>query len=152
MIISVTEIIRAQPALAFATAADIKSWPSIMSAIESVEVLTRDPVGAGTRFRETRRIYGSRATEDMTISEFEPPTRFVLTAFSHGTRYRATHEFKSQGLATELTLTFSGRPITRMAHILTPFAYLFAPVLRRQLVADLRDLKQAIETRAGAAR
>lgn len=148
MKIMVTETVNAQPALAFAIASDVKAWPGIISGIESTEILTRDPTGAGTRFRETRRMHGTLATEEMVFAEFEPPTRFVLTAYNHGTRFRATHEFKSKGLATEMTLLFSGKPITRMAHIMSPFAYLFQPFLRRQLCADLGDLKRAIETRA----
>ena len=147
MKISVRQLVYAQPALAFAVATDVKAWPGIISGIESTEILTRDPIGAGTRFRETRRMHGTLATEEMVFAEFDPPTRFVLTAYNHGTRYRATHDFKSAGLATEMTLTFSGRPITRMAHVLSPVAFLFAPLLRRQLAGDLADLKRAIETR-----
>ncbi len=147
MKISVSQIVHAQPALAFAIATDVKAWPGIISGIETTEILTRDPIGAGTRFRETRRMHGQLATEEMVFAEFDPPSRFVLTAYSHGTRYRATHEFKGAGLATEMTLTFSGRPITRLAYVLSPVAFLFAPLLRRQLASDLADLKRAIETR-----
>jgi Polyketide cyclase / dehydrase and lipid transport len=143
-----TETVNAQPALAFAIATDVKAWPGIISGIESTVILTRDPTGAGTRFRETRRMHGTLATEEMVFAEFDPPTRFVLTAYNHGTRFRAAHEFKSAGLSTEMTLTFSGRPVTRMAHVLTPFAFLFTPFLRRQLASDLADLKRAIETRS----
>ena len=147
MKISVSQTVNAQPALAFAIASDVKAWPGIIAGIESTEILTRDPIGPGTRFRETRRMHGKLATEEMVFAEFDPPDRFVLTAYSHGTRYRATHEFKGAGLATEMTLTFSGRPVTRMAHVLSPVAYLFAPLLRRQLASDLADLKHAIECR-----
>ena len=150
MKIFVTETVSAQPALAFAIATDVKAWPGIISGIESTEILTRDPIGAGTRFRETRRMLGKLATEEMVFAEFEPPARFVLTAYNQGTRYRATHEFKGLGLATEITLTFSGRPITRMAHMLSPVAFLFAPMLRRQLASDLADLKRAIEIRSSS--
>jgi hypothetical protein len=148
MKISVTLSVNAQPALAYAIATDVRAWPGIISGIESTEILTRDPIGAGTRFRETRRMLGTLATEEMTFAEFDPPARFVLTAYNHGTRYRATHEFKGMGLATEMTLSFSGRPITSMAHFMSPFAFLFQPILRRQLVSDLADLKRAIEARA----
>ncbi len=147
MKISVSQIVNAQPALAFAIATDVKAWPGIISGIESTEILTRDPIGAGTRFRETRRMHGRLATEDMVFAEFDPPNRFVLTAYNHGTRYRAAHEFKGAGLATEMTLTFSGRPITRMAHVFSPIAILLKPLLRRQLASDLADLKRAIEFR-----
>ncbi len=144
---SVSQTVRAQPALAFAVASDVKAWPGIISGVEHTEIITRDPIGAGTRFRETRRMHGQLATEEMVFAEFDPPNCFVLTAYNHGTRFRAAHEFKPNGLATEMTLSFSGRPVTRLAHILSPFAFLFQPLLRRQRASDLADLKRAIETR-----
>lgn len=151
MKIVVREDIHAPCALVFAIASDVKGWPAHISAVSSTELITREPIGAGTRFRETRRMHGALETEVMTFAEFEPPHRFVLTGFNHGTRYRATHEFKPSGPATELTLTFSGRPITRAARLLSPLGYMFAPLLRRALKTDLGDLKRAIEHQTSAA-
>ena len=90
----VQETIAAPRPVAFAAASDVRGWPAMMSAIERTEILTREPVGAGTRFRETRRIHGKLASEVMTLAEFDPPERFVVTAFNHGARYRIEHVFE----------------------------------------------------------
>lgn len=143
----VQEVIGAPRAVAFATAADVRAWPEHIGAIETTELLTREPVGAGARFRETRRMYGRLASEVMTMAEFEPPERFVLTAFNHGARYRIEHVFEELKPGTRLTITFSARPITRAARLLSPFAYLASGSLVRQVKRDLGDLKRAIEAR-----
>lgn len=141
----VQETIAAARPVAFAAASDVRGWPTMMPAIERTEILTREPVGAGTRFRETRRLHGKLASEVMTLAEFEPPERFVVTAFNHGARYRIEHVFEDLSPGTRLTLTFSARPITRAARLLTPIAYLFRGGLVKIVRKDLQDLKAAIE-------
>ena len=44
--------------------ADIENAPARMSGIESVEFVSDVRTGLGTRWRETRRMYGRAATED----------------------------------------------------------------------------------------
>lgn len=147
MQIIVEETIRAPRTITFANAADVLNWPSMISAIQSTEILTREPIVAGTRFRETRKMYGQVSSEEMTFSEFEPPDHFVLSAESHGTQYRIAHKFADVADGTKLTLTFQAEPATLTAQLLTPLAMMFRASLRRQLTSDLADLKRAIETR-----
>ncbi|MGH6814477.1 MAG: SRPBCC family protein [Hyphomicrobiaceae bacterium] len=129
----------------FALAADIPRWPELIGAIERIEMLTPGPVAPGTRFRETRRMYGRSATEEMTLAEMTPPERFVLTAAAHGARYRVEHIFVPDGNATRLTLAFSAQPTTFLARLFQPLAKPMAGHLRKQLAADLADLKRASE-------
>lgn len=147
MQIIVEETIRAPRTITFANAADVRSWPSMISAIQSTEILTREPIVAGTRFRETRKMYGQTSSEEMTFSEFEPPDHFVLSAESHGTQYRIEHKFADVADGTKLTLIFQAEPATLTAQLLTPLSMMFRSSLRRQLASDLTDLKRAIESR-----
>lgn len=147
MQIVVEEVIRAPRPLAFAMAADVRSWPSFISSIRSTELLTREPVGAGTRIRETRHIHGSLNTAEMTFAEFDPPAGFVLMAENHGARYRIEHIFEEVPFGTGLTLRFTATPLTTGARLLSPLAMLFRNALHRQLKSDLADLKSAIESR-----
>lgn len=148
MQIVIEEVIRAPRALAFALASDVKSWPSLVSAVERTDLLTREPIGAGTRFRETRRIHGSLSSVEMSIAQFEPPSHFVLTAENHGARYRIEHLFEEVPYGTLLTLKFLATPITTSARLLSPLALIFRNALHRQLKADVADLKNAIENRS----
>jgi len=86
--ITVEAIIHAPPDVTFALVAGIPGWPRVISGIQSVDMLTPGPVAVGTRFRETRVIFGRQATEEMTVAEIEAPRRLILTAFNHGTAYR----------------------------------------------------------------
>jgi len=142
--------IHATPSGVFTIAADIARWPDFISAIDSVEVLTPGPVGVGTRFRETRKIFGSSATEDMTVAEFAPPHRFVLTAQNHGTAYRAEHTFEPTGDGTRMRLSFEGLPTSLLARLMTPIGLLFLGSVKRQLAADLADMRREAERRHSA--
>lgn len=147
MQIVVEDIIRAPRVIAFANVTDVRNWPRMIASIESTEILTREPIGAGTRVRETRRMYGRPATSELTFQEFEPPTHFVLTGENNGTVYRIVHDFADVSDGTKLTLTFVAEPASLSAQLMTPLALMFKGTLRRQIASDLSDLKRAIESR-----
>jgi hypothetical protein len=145
---SVERLIAAPCEIVFAIVSDIPRWPEVVSSIERIEMLTPGPVALGSRFRETRRMYGREATEEMTVSELVPPERFVLTAENHGTRYRAEHTFARAHDATRLTLVFSVEPVSVFARLLSPLGRLMLGHLKKQIEADFDDLKRAAERRA----
>ena len=151
MQVRVHSVVAAPPATVFAVTTEIGSWPETIRAIEHVEILTPGPVGVGTRFRETRTMFGKTATEEMTVAELDPPHRLVLTAYNHGTAYRAEHVFAREGDGTDLTLTFAGVPQSLLARLLAPIGYLMLGALRRQLASDLADLAREAERRHGQA-
>jgi hypothetical protein len=128
-------------------ATDVANWPRFISGIQSVELLTPGPVVVGARFRETRVMFGRQATEEMTFAEFEPPRRFVLAAFNHGTAYRAEHVFAPHGAGSHATLTFAGQPTTTLAQLTAPLGRLFLGTLKRQIEADLGNLRREAERR-----
>ena len=134
MQIAVECLVEAPPEVVFAAAADISNWPRFISGVQSVELLTPGPVAVGTRFRETRIMFGRQATEEMTVAEIEPPHRLVLTAFNHGTAYRAEHLFAAEGAGTRIDARLRGPAGRRsLARLLTPLGLLFLGTLRRQL-------------------
>ncbi|HRD75791.1 MAG TPA: SRPBCC family protein, partial [Hyphomicrobiaceae bacterium] len=104
-----TQII-APPETVFDTLADIQRWPEFISAIEAIELLNADTFAQGLRFRETRIMFGRKASEEMTVVTLERPRLMVFTAESHGTRYRSEHRIAPEGTGTHLTLMFEGRP------------------------------------------
>lgn len=147
MQIAVECFVEALPDAAFSTAIDISNWPRFISGVQSVELLTPGPVAAGTRFRETRSMFGRQASEDMTLAQVEPPHRFLLTAFNHGTAYRAEHLFAPEAAGTRPTHVSEGRPATLLTRLFTPLGWLFLGTLKRQLESDLADLKLEAERR-----
>ncbi len=58
--------------------ADIEGQPRWMHDMKSVRLTTPPPVGVGTRGESTVRVFGVATTDPVTITEFEPPTRFAI--------------------------------------------------------------------------
>jgi carbon monoxide dehydrogenase subunit G len=146
---TVTERIAAPPETVFAAASNFGEAAGTIRGILRVEMLTPGPVGVGTRFRETRKMFGKEASEVMTVSEFEPPHRYVLLAESHGSRYRSELRFDPAGGGTDVTMTFQAEPLTFGAKVMS---FVFRPMMKsvsKLCAQDLVDLKQSVESRQG---
>ena len=141
---------RAPAEIAYATHLDVMQWPRFVRGIEKVEMLTQGPPRVGSRFRETRLMFGRRASEEMTIAELVPAQRQVLTAENHGTRYTATATFTPQEGGTLIRLHFEGAPVSLLARLMSGLAMLMAGTVRKQLQADLDDVAAEADRRAGA--
>ena len=113
-----------------------------------MEILNPGPVGVGTRFRETRTMFGRKATEEMTVAAHDPPRRFDLSAENHGTRYLARHEITPAPGGARLRLEFGGTALTFGARLGMAIGFLFKGAVKRQLRADLDHLKAEAERRA----
>ncbi len=62
----------------WAVLADIEGQPRWMHDMKAVRLTTPPPTGVGTRGVSTVRVFGVSVTDPVTITEFEPPTRFAL--------------------------------------------------------------------------
>lgn len=143
--------VAAPPETVFATAVDFAGAAGKIRAITRMEMLTEGPVRVGTRFRETRNMFGKEATEEMMVTELEPPRRYVLGAESHGSRYRTELRFDPVQGGTEMVMSFSATPLTLMAKI---FGILMKPMLKKLAATcgrDLDDLRESIERRQAKA-
>lgn len=144
--IVVAETIGAPPAAVFARMTGFEEAAGTIRAITRVEMLTEGPVGLGTRFKETRVMFGKEASEVMEVTEFEPPKRYVLGAESHGSRYRTELLFEPAGAGTRVSMLFSAVPLTLGAKIVwfltKPF---MSGMVTKACAGDLRDMKGALE-------
>lgn len=130
-------------------ATDLAGAPQNLSQVDAVEMLTSGPFGVGTRWRETRTLYGRSATEELTVTAVDPRRSYAVAAESAGVRYVSTFRFASTAAGgTDVTMTFGGEPLTVGARVL---GALMGPLMRRsvtrQLTADLADLAAAAERR-----
>lgn len=144
--ITVERQVDAPPEAVFRVASDFAKAPERIRGIVKVEMLTNGPVGKGTRFRETRKMFGREATETMEVTEFEPPRRYVLGAESHGCRYRAELAFEPQGGGTRMRMIFGAEPLTFFAKVMS---VLMRPMMKKMVAEcgrDLDDIKQSVES------
>jgi 2-aminobenzoate-CoA ligase len=145
--VEMLELVQAAPERTFQTFADFANTAHHISGIISTEVLTEGPIGIGSRFRETRRMFGREASEEMEVTIFDPPKSYSLRAFSHGTEYRTRFEFTPENGATMVKMIFEARPQSFMAK----FMALFMGGLAKRTVInmirqDLLDGKAAAES------
>ena len=148
VVVRVTERIAAPPAEVFRRISDFANAPQTVRGIKRVEMLTDGPVGVGTRFRETRVMFGREASETMEVVAFDAPRSYTLRASAQGFVYASTMTVTPAGAGAEVEMTFEARPQTFFAKVM---GIVFAPLLkscRKAIVQDLHDVKTAMEARA----
>jgi carbon monoxide dehydrogenase subunit G len=98
--------------------------------------------GSGTRFSETRRLFGREGHTELEVMAFEPPRRLTLRSVHGPVRVSVDHQLEAQGNGTVL-------------HVLAeaesgPMLKLARPVLARQaereLRRDFKRLKELLES------
>ncbi|MEV7567713.1 SRPBCC family protein [Streptomyces tanashiensis] len=142
--------VAASPGRVWEAITDLRDMPRVLSGVERVEVLTEGGFGVGTRWRETRRMLGKEATEEMTVTECEPPDRYVTVAESHGMHYVSAITLTPDGAgATILRMAFSARPAGGrtpgiVARLLARFG---AKAVAKALAKDLSEIATAVESR-----
>lgn len=130
---------------------DLGGMDRMLSGVTKVEVLTEGGFGVGTRWRETRRMFGKDATEEMWVTVSEPPERYVVEAESHGSRYVSQWVLRADGPeSTTILMTFSAESTGAVAGIL---ARLMGPIgaraVRKAVAKDLDDIAGWVEGRRG---
>ena len=131
----------------FAVFSDLEHCAERIDGIAKLEILSDGPVGLGTRWRETRVMFGKEATEVMEITQWQPPHSYLTEAKSHGSHYLSEFRFEPQDGGTLVTMTFQARPLTLFARIM---GFLMGPVMRGSIVKcfnqDMDDLKRFLES------
>lgn len=72
---------------------DFPNAATRVDGIEKVEMLTDGPVCVGTKFKETRVMFGREATEEMEVTQFETNKLYTIAANSCGARFESTFNF-----------------------------------------------------------
>jgi hypothetical protein len=140
-------LIHAPPAVVFNAVSDFANSPQRISGIKAVEILTPGPVGKGTRFRETRMMFGKQASETMTVADWNPPRSYTLECQSCGCHYRFTVACAPDGASphTAVEMSFESQPVTFMAKLFSPLGKLMMGACRKAFEKDIADLKRSVE-------
>lgn len=144
--IQVSERIRAPQEDVFHQCLQVDQWPDFCRQIKRVEVLSDGPIREGTRFRETRTMFGREASEEMEFTKIEHPRRYVVECTNHGCHYRVEFSFAQQGPETVVTSDFSATPLTFFARVMgTLMMPLMKGNMKKCVRQDLQDLKKKME-------
>jgi hypothetical protein len=140
-----TKHIAAPPKRVFDAVADVATLPMRIPEIKAVEMLTTGHVGVGTKFKETRMMFGKETSETFEITEFSPPAKLTMKAVSCGVEYTAEHRFKPDRGGTLLELEMRHRALTLYAKLFRPLGWLMGGMMRKALAKDLDALAAAVE-------
>lgn len=144
----VSREIAARPDRVWNIITDVERSPDVLSGVVSVERLDDlDAFGVGTRWRETRVMFGKQATEEMEVTAVDDGHRYTVTADSSGTTY--TSVLVVEPLPDErcrLVMTFSAAPGGRVAKVLAAtVGRVFLGATRRMLQQDVDDIAMHAE-------
>lgn len=146
MRLTLTQDVKAPLERTFAVFTDIANAAGRVTGIQRVEMLTPGPTRVGTRWRETRAMFGKQATEEMWVAELEPGRRVVVESDSCGARMASTFTFAVQGAVTRVTLDLTTKARSWSAWLLSPLGLAFKGMARKLLAKDLADLARAAES------
>ena len=127
---------------------DLEGSERVVSGIGDVQILAgEDEFGVGTRWRETRTMFGKQATEEMEVTALAPGCSYDVEAESHGVRYLSTHTVEALGDGRcRLSMTFGAEPQGTMARVMAAtMGRLFVGATKKALRRDLDDIAAAAE-------
>ena len=124
---------------------DIPGAASRLSGVKQIDVLNDLPFGPGFRWRETRRMFGQDATEEMWVSIAQDPDFYEVAAASRGMEYLSRYDFTAVPEGTRVDLVFTGKPISTMAKVMDKTMAITSGPLRKALSKDLADLAAVCE-------
>lgn len=141
--------IRGTQQAVFDAISDLASAPERIAAIKKVEILTDGPVGKGTRWRETRMMFGKECTEEMEITEFDPPSGYRVGADNCGCHYDTRFSLRPDGPhgndETIVEMSFRAIPTSLKGRLLMPLGFLMQRMMKKMVMQDLHDLKAHVE-------
>jgi uncharacterized membrane protein len=125
---------------------DISKIEERISGIQKVEILSDMTSGVGTRWIETRVMFGKEATEEMEIVKMSNNESYIVEAESHGTKYKSIYMFKDlKDGNVKVNMTFEGTPISMSAKIMSLIGFFFKGATKRALENDMVELKAYCE-------
>jgi carbon monoxide dehydrogenase subunit G len=147
--VTTTRTIEAPIARVWSVFTDLESSQEHLSAVEDVEVLTDGPFAVGTTWRETRKMFGRTATEEMQVTAVEHQASYAVGAVSQGTTYTSRFDFREiDPRTTEVRFTFTGETQGSVRKTISAVMWpLFRGKVAKELRRDLDDLAEVCEKR-----
>jgi len=127
---------------------DIERAADRVSGIKRVEILTTGNFGLGTRWRETREVFGCFDTSEMEVTAFEQYRTYTLSHYKGGVGVEIVFVFEPQTTGTRVTIEFTLDGAGLPPGFLSPLSWAIAGKVRHELSHDLTDLKDWLERRS----
>src|SRR5699024_7820455 len=122
-----------------------------LSGVISVEILTNKPYEPGLRWRETRKMFGIKATEEMMVVGSEPPGATRIGAENGGSEYTTIFTSKTDATGPTLRTRFSAETAHAPAASRVVMALMGGVAersTRKSMEQDLADIATEAERRS----
>lgn len=129
------------PTEVFDFAVDPGNAPRVMDSVVSCESVTAEPLGVGSKLRETREMKGERHTTELEVVRFDRPRRFGVRNETKGVEVVYEYLFEPSRGGTEILLECR-LAASGFRRFLLPVV---AKVLQKEDGEHLERLKRAIE-------
>jgi hypothetical protein len=147
----VTQECSASPAAVWAVLTDLSRFADVADIVALQRLDDGTEFGVGTRWRETRRMFGKDATEEMWVTDITPGVSYTVAAESRGTAYRSVLTVVATDSGSLLTLEFDGTGTNVITRALgATVGKLFEGATRSALQSDLVAVASAAESDEGA--
>ena len=140
-----TQLVAAPIPAVFAAFTDFEHAAAHVKDIVRIEMLTPGPVGVGTKFKETRKMFGKESTETMEVTAFAPNQLVELSANSCGAEIKSRFTFSPDGPATRVGVDVQTRALTFTAKLFRPLAFVMMGAVKACVRRDVEQLKAAVE-------
>lgn len=127
---------------------NIEKFPEKNPDIVSVEILSDQKTGVGTRFRETRRMGKREGVTELECTEYVENERVRFVTDQGGTIWDSVYTTQTIDSETLLTLEMEARPHQLMAKIVVP---IMLGVISKAVEKDMDGVKTYCEGRSGGA-
>lgn len=150
--ISVSRDVLAPPEAVWAVLTDLDAAPDTMRGIVSVErVSGPEGYAVGTRWRETRRMFGKAETQELYVTEVDPPRSTTVEADHAGVHYTTRFVLTPKGTGTDLSFEFAAHhpdPTFLQRATWQVLGRVGGEVTKRMCRQDLADIARAAEARS----
>ena len=146
--IQVSRHVNAPASVVWRIITDLEGSVDTISAIEKVEILSEDAsFGVGTTWRETRTMFGRKATEEMTVVDVIAGQSYVVEADPDSANYTSVMAVASTGEGScTISMEFGADPKGTFTKLMgATVGRMFAGSMKKAIAADLKDIASAAE-------
>jgi uncharacterized protein YndB with AHSA1/START domain len=143
--ITISDYIAAPVDQVFRLFTDVASGAGRISGIKHIEMLTPGPIRLGSRWRETRDVFGVDDSAEMEITSYERNRTYTITHQKAGVQISTAFWFEPANggtkVSVECELERGGLP----PGLLAPLGWAISGTVASVLSHDLADFKQFFE-------
>lgn len=130
----------------FARFTDIQHGAEHVGGIKNIKVLTPGEFALGTRWNETREVFGRQDDAEMEVTAFEKNRAYTITHHKAGVRIDTAFTFTPNSAGTRVGIEFGLNSQGLPPGLLAPLSWAITNKVRDVLTNDLADLKSSVET------